>query len=82
MDSINMEAQTLDDILPKSLKNLLMTTLQDNVILNYRLFAGDHTVISIKFESPMLNATAAADAANRINSPIQCYRRKSPASVS
>ena len=72
----------MEDMLPVSLKNILSNILKDNILINWRIFGGEHTIISLKFESPHADQPIATEeSANHSRPLIQQYRRKSPSSI-
>lgn len=80
-----MEAQTIEDMIPNTLRITLNTLLIENVLINYKIFGGDVTVISLKF-GPHMEASAAEPPMHSHNNKpfqpqMQCFRRKSPASI-
>ena len=71
---------SLEDILPKNLKNMLVDLLKDNKLLNYRIFGGEYTFISLKFESPRDSSSHVEAVKHGIPSK-QVFKRKSQCTV-
>ena len=77
------EQLNMEDILPITLKNLLIQISQDNVLLNWRIFGGNQTTICIKFESKQVSISqSSAKVDSPMHSqPLAQFRRKSPGSM-
>ncbi len=78
--------------LPKVLKNILDSLLQENGVSNWRIYGGENITLSVKFHSLQnqaddtnqywLGAEDSVPEAARQNKPLVLqYRRKSPGTI-
>ena len=52
MDTNNMQHLDMEDMLSHSLRNIFRSLSQEDVLINWCIFGGEQTVISLKFETP------------------------------
>ena len=80
-----MEAQSIEDMMPNTLRITLKTLLKENVLINYKIFGGEMTVISLKFGIHVEGPTAEPTMHGNHNKPyqpqMQSFKRKSPGSI-
>ena len=80
-----MELRNIEDMIPNTLRITLRTLLIENVLVNYKIFGGDMTVISLKFgphvEEPQAEAPMHSHDNKSYQPRVGFFRRKSPASI-
>jgi len=76
-------AYKMEDKLPKLLRNTMTDILEDNIIVNWRIYGGNQTTVCIKFEKTLADDNTAREdsAMHGWPSPPQYYKRKSLSSV-
>ena len=78
---MDIASASIDELLPKTLRNTLVLLFEDNVLINYRIFGGETTTISMKFESQEPTAAEPIIHDNHNKPTLLSYRRKSPSNM-